>query len=52
MISIICGFETSLKDTTVAVISWDFLLEARDEEPPASSSENVPSKSRRDSESS
>lgn len=52
IISIICGLETTLNDTTVAVISWDLLLEARDEEPLSSSSENMPSKPRRDSESS
>jgi hypothetical protein len=30
--STICGFPTTMKDTTRAVSSCDFLLEARDEE--------------------
>lgn len=51
-ISIMCGL-TTMNDTTLAVISCDLLLEARDVDgPPFSSSEYVSSKSSNESESS
>lgn len=50
-ISTMCGL-TTMKDTTVAVISCDLRLEALDDDPPFSSSEYVSSKSSNESVSS
>jgi len=50
-ISIICGL-TTMNETTVAVISWDLLLEGLTVEPSFSSPEYTSSKSSNESESS